>query len=303
MLELIRSETRGDTTTKHVAFSDDLGGAGELLELRCWWDNIVLWGPKLGYNPNPLKSWLVVKPTVEEKAREIFGGTNINITIDGRKYLGGYIGSESGRGKYAEDLVSSWCNQLKVLSKIAKTEPQAAYAAFVSGFKHKLTYYIRTMTNIKQHLTRLDAMVDNLFIPAITDGHICTVDERLLLSLPVKKGGLAIPIFSAVADFECANSRSATEQLVEYIINQDSTALLDSEQLMNSRRRIANTREELNNNILQQLREKLNPEQRRANDLTMMKGASSWLTILPLKSENFDLNKREFYDVLNLRYR
>ena len=41
-----------------VAFVDDLGGAGELLELRRWWDNIVLQGPKLGYNSNPSKSWL-----------------------------------------------------------------------------------------------------------------------------------------------------------------------------------------------------------------------------------------------------
>ena len=34
-----------------------------------------------------------------------------------------------------------------------------------------------------------------------------------------------------------------------------------------------------------------------------MRGTSSWLTTLPLKSENFDLNKREFYDALSLRYR
>ena len=41
---------------------------------------------------------------------------------------------------------------------------------------------------------------------------------------------------------------------------------------------------------------KTNPEKLRANDLSRMKGASSWLTILPLKSENFVLNRREFYD-------
>ena len=81
-----------------------------------------------------------------------------------------------------QEMVSSSCNQLTVWSKIAKTEPQAAYSAFVSGFKHKLTYYIRTMPNIKHHLTQLDAFVDNVFIPAITDGHICTAEERLLLS-------------------------------------------------------------------------------------------------------------------------
>ena len=67
------------------------------------------------------------------------------------------------------------------MSKIAETERQAAYASVVSGFKRKLTYYIRTMPNIKHHLTRLDVIVDNVFISAITDGHICSADERLLL--------------------------------------------------------------------------------------------------------------------------
>ena len=59
-----------------------------------------------------------------------------------------------------------------------------------------------------------------------------------------------------------------------------------------SRRRIANTRGELNNTIVQQLSEKMSPEQLRANDLAKMKDALNWLTTLPLKSENFDLNKR-----------
>lgn len=80
-----------------------------------------------------------------------------------------------------------------------------------------------------------------------------------------------------------------------------STASLESEQLMTTRRRIANTRRELDNTILKQLREKLNLGQLRTNDVITMKGATSWLT-LPLKSENIDLNKRKFYVVLSLRY-
>ena len=55
--------------------------------------------------------------------------------------------------------------------------------------------------------------------------------------------------------------------------------------------------------ILQQLREKMNPEELKANNLSRIKGESSWLTTLPLKLENFLLNKREFYDAISLRYR
>lgn len=93
------------------------------------------------------------------------------------------------------------------------------------------------MSNLTQHLTGLDATKDNVFIPAITGRHICSADERLLL-------------FSVVADLEFANSLAATEQLVEHVSNQESTAPVDSEKLKISRRRIANTREELSNTIL-----------------------------------------------------
>ena len=47
----------------------------------------------------------------------------------------------------------------------------------------------------------------------------------------------------------------------------------------------------------------MSSEALRANDLAEIKGALTGLTTLPLKSENFDPNKREFYDALSLRYR
>ena len=40
----------------------------------------------------------------------------------------------------------------------------------------------------------------------------------------------------------------------------------------------------------------------RAVDLATQKGASSWLTVLPIKDMNFDLNKSEFRDAVKLRY-
>ncbi|XP_048581994.1 uncharacterized protein LOC125561752 [Nematostella vectensis] len=40
----------------------------------------------------------------------------------------------------------------------------------------------------------------------------------------------------------------------------------------------------------------------RAVDLATQEGASSWLTVLPLREMSFDLNKREFRDALGLRY-
>jgi hypothetical protein len=75
-------------------------------------------------------SWLVVKDHRVVAARKIFAHTDINITSEGRAYFGGFVGSEESQENYAKEVK---------LSKIAQLEPQAAYAAFVSGFQHKLT--------------------------------------------------------------------------------------------------------------------------------------------------------------------
>ena len=37
-------------------------------------------------------------------------------------------------------------------------------------------------------------------------------------------------------------------------------------------------------------------------DLATQKGASGWLTVLPIRDTNFDLNKCEFRDAVKLRY-
>ena len=80
---------------KHVAYADDLGGAGKLEEMLKWWNNVKVFGPLIGYYPNAFKSWLVVKEKQFELAKEIFKNTNINVTTEGRKYLGGFIGNEN----------------------------------------------------------------------------------------------------------------------------------------------------------------------------------------------------------------
>ena len=79
-----------------AAFADDLAGAGKLQQLLTWWNNIVEYGPLLGYNPRADKSWLVVKEHLLEEARVIFATSNVNITVEGHEYLGGFVGSTDG---------------------------------------------------------------------------------------------------------------------------------------------------------------------------------------------------------------
>ena len=44
------------------------------------------------------------------------------------------MGKAEGSEKYVQELVDGWVEQLKTLSKIAKSEPQAAYSSFTAGF-------------------------------------------------------------------------------------------------------------------------------------------------------------------------
>ena len=205
---------------KHVAHADDLGGGSKLERLYDWWNKCIIHGPAMGYHPKPSKSWLVVKEEMLDKANDLFEGTGVQITTEGRKYVGGYIGTAEGATKYVEGIVDDWIKQLKKLATIAKSEPQAAYAAFTAGFRHKITYFIRTIQNIKEQMKPLDEVIDSVFIPAITEGHCCSRLDRKLLSLPVKSGGMGIPIFADLCDREYANSRLASQQLTSNIVQQ-----------------------------------------------------------------------------------
>ena len=65
--------------------------------------------------------------------------------------------------------VRKWVEQIEKFSSIAKYEPQAAYAAYVSGFRHRFTYSIRNTPNIQNLLRPLDHVIDAKLIPALTD--------------------------------------------------------------------------------------------------------------------------------------
>ena len=302
MVSLGKSDKEEDRTYQ-VAYADDLAEGGKVLNLRSWWDKLLEKGPPLGYFPKASKSWLIVKEDKLEEAKELFRGTEIKISSVGKRYLGGFIGKESARNDYFKDLVDDFVSQIDTLSNIACSQPQAAYSAFIHGFQHKLTYHIRTIPSVSDLLLPLDEIISNKLIPALTDGYVCSDAERSLLSLPVKLGGLGIPIFSTISDREFNNSKIASKQLTRNILNQISHLEFDINAFNKTRNDISSKRFGDHKILLGNLRETMSKDQLRANDLAQKKGASSWLSCLPLKRENFCLNKREFYDGVRMRYR
>ena len=116
--------------------------------------------------------------------------------------------------------MSQWISEIEVLSQITKVEPQAAYCCFTTGSKHKVTYLMRTAPNINEELRRLDDTINNKLIPSFTEHTLCEKDERLLLSLPNKLGGMAewaYPFFSKITSIEFQNPSLLTKEHVSLI--------------------------------------------------------------------------------------
>ena len=101
ILPLIR--TLHSETITQAWFADDAGVSGKLIDLHSWWNNLKTHGPMFGYFPNAQKCWLVIKKDLRDDASMIFKGTGINITNEGRRYLGGAIGSNDFICKYIQE--------------------------------------------------------------------------------------------------------------------------------------------------------------------------------------------------------
>ena len=67
----------------------------------------------------------------------------------------------------------------------------------------------------------------------------------------------------------------------------------------NIRNNISNQREDIQKHKLEELRARMPNRLKRANELASMKGYSNWLNSLSLKSEGYNLHKREFFYALS----
>ena len=60
-------------------------------------------------------------------------------------------------------------------------EPQAAYAAFIGGFKSKFTYFLPIIPDIHEYFQSIKDTIANKFMPVILGGRIVNDVERKLI--------------------------------------------------------------------------------------------------------------------------
>ena len=285
---------------KQCWFADDASGAGTISEIKKWWDALNSLGPDFGYFPNAKKCWIIAKPDKQALVSEAFKDTVINVTVEGQKHLGAVVGSRDFLESYVSEKVDNWVGEVAQLAEFAKAQPQASYAAYTFGLKHRWTYFIRTLPDIQDLLEPLEEAIAQVLIPAIVERKFSQLD-REVLALPARLGGLGMANPCHEAAREHASSIKVTSPLVEQIMNQSHQLPEDS--LVNSLHQAAKSEKakELTN-IVDNLKQIVPRKTQRALDLAQEKGSSLWLTVLPLQELGFNLNKGEFRDAIKLRY-
>ena len=121
--------------------------------------------------------------------------------------------------EYVNEKVSNWVNEVTKLAEFALSQPQASYAAYIFGLKHRWTYFLRTLPDIQDLLEPLEKAISQILIPAITDRQ-CNPLYRDILALPARLGGLSLENPSHEAEREYASSKRVTAPLVDHIVAQ-----------------------------------------------------------------------------------
>ena len=109
--------------------------------------------------------------------------------------------------------------QVTKLAEFALLQPQACYASFSYGLKHRWTIFLRTLPDLEDLLARLERTIADVLIPSIT-GHYCTQGERELLALPVRMGGMGLTNPSQEAASEYVASDNISGPLAQRIKSQ-----------------------------------------------------------------------------------
>ena len=105
-----------------------------------------------------------------------------------------------------------------------------------------------------------------------------------MLSLPVHLGGLGISIPVKSASSEFSTSEKVTAPLVT---DREPCYNVDYEKLKEIKAKIRSDKAQNQTSRLTDLKKDLSPSLKRALDLAEEKGASTWLTVLPIEEYGF----------------
>ena len=300
ILPLIQSLS--NESAKQVWYADDSAACGDLTHLRSRWDRLAEIGPKYGYQQNALKMCLIVKEDKSDDAIATFQGTGVNITLEGKTHLGAALGTRSFVTSHIQKAISGWVREVEQLSSFAFSQPHAAYSAFTHGLTSMWTYLARTTPDIGNLLKPLEEAIRHKFLTAVTDQSAPNDTERYLLALSAHLGGLGITDPSQLTTFHHTTSVEVSPPLVSLILQHAQSTTYPANCRESQKRAKSTTcsaKRQHETACANDVFSKLPGSQQRALLASKEKGASSWLSALPMVEHGFAL---AFRDALCLRY-
>ena len=159
---------------------------------------------------------------------------------------------------------------------------------------------MRTIAGMHEFIKPVDDVIRLELLPALLNSIVPEVD-RQLYSLPLRHGGLGIPILSEIAESQFQGSQAITLPLVTIMITQGNK-LPNKTEVNEIKRKITNEQELLISEQALKVKQNQTPHTLKVVQDAKMPGASSWLGVLPLAEFGLALNKGEFSDALSFKY-
>ena len=214
---------------KQIWYASDASAGGSVKRVLKWCQKVQDEGPPYDYYPNPAKTWLLVKEEHLSQAQESFEGSGVNITSRGHQHLEVPIGTRRYIKEVVSNKVREWVVEIEELTSFAVTQPQAAYAALTHGVMEKWNYFTRVIPDIGDLLAPLEKAIRDKLLPTITGRAAISDNERDLLALPLRLGGLRVPRADERAQRQFQTSLGITGPLVFTILGcSDGTLWLST---------------------------------------------------------------------------
>ena len=251
---------------------------------------------------NGSKGWLIVKSDIlADEAKRVFGD-ELNTTTEGQRHLGGHRISRVQRS-ILSGKVLGWKGELEALSEIARSQPHAAYTVFTKGYKSKFTYFMCTIESFEDYVGPVQEAVDDLLLPTLFGPtEPLPSDLRQLVALTPAQGGLGVPDLRFEAPQQFAASTSITAPHVDSITTQSMFMVAGENSTEELKRQHQALKTASVKSRMESVDSTLPSNLLRSVNQSRDKGASSWLTAVPLVDQGLVLNKQEFRDSLRLRY-
>ena len=175
-------------------------------------------GPDFGYFPSGAKCWLTIPKRLEAMVKQYLADNNLPWrTTQGKRYVGGFIGSDDELSEWISPKVEDWAFAIKRLAGAAAKYPQTAYNGLVRSLQCEWQYICRIVEGAARYLEPLEKAIREVFLPALldVDPNAITDDLRNLIAHSVKNGGMAIPNPVEAAPLLYQSSVEASSLLVE----------------------------------------------------------------------------------------